>query len=250
MGLSHSAGPEERWINHFRVDFWKVNAITHKDAYSIPRVDDSLDTLAGVEYFSTLDLISGYWQIEVSPEDCEKTAFCTHEGFLNFKVMPFGLCNAPATFQRLMDRVSAGLQWSSCLVYLDDTIIIGKTFEEHLENLKGVFDRLQGAGLKRKPGMCDFSLPQVPFLGHIVSADGVRTDPMLTVKVAQWPRPTSKRRSSFLGLQTTIRDLYRFLLSLLSHFIDLQRRQPHLSGPVSVNLLFMRFVTGSPPLQF
>ena len=139
----------------FCVDYRKVNAITRKDAYPLPRVDDTLDTLAGAKWFSTLDLISGYWQVEMSPEDQEKTAFCTHDGLFEFKVMPFGLCNAPATFQRLMDMILAGLQWSSCLVYLDDVIIIGKTFPEHIHHLRDVFERLRGAGLKLKPKKCN-----------------------------------------------------------------------------------------------
>ena len=102
----------------FCVNYRKVNAVTRKDGYPLPRVDDTLDTLAGSKWFSTLDLISGYWQVEMSPQDQEKTAFCTPEGLLQFNVKPFGLCNAPTTFQRLMDMVLAGLQWSSCLVYL------------------------------------------------------------------------------------------------------------------------------------
>ena len=102
----------------FCVDYRKVNDVTIKDAYPLPRVDDTLDTLAGSVWFLTLDLKSGYWQVEVAPEDREKTAFCTQEGLFEFSVTPFGLCNAPATFQRLMDSVLAGLQWSSCLVYL------------------------------------------------------------------------------------------------------------------------------------
>ena len=118
-----------------------MNAITRKDAYPLPRVDDTLDTLSGAKWFSTLDLISGYWQVEMSPADQQKTAFCTHEGLFKFQVMPFGLCNAPATFQRLMDMVLAGLQWKNCLVYLDDIIVIGKTFIDHLANLREVFDQ-------------------------------------------------------------------------------------------------------------
>ena len=112
----------------FCVDYRKVNDVTIKDAYPLPRVDDTLDTLAGSVWFSTLDLKSGYWQVKVAPEDREKTAFCTQEGLFEFNVMPFGLCNAPATFQHLMDSVLAGLQWSSCLVYLDDIIIMGRSF--------------------------------------------------------------------------------------------------------------------------
>ena len=113
----------------------------------------TLDTLAGSRLFTTLDLASGYWQVEVAEEDQPKTAFTTPEGLFQFRVMPFGLCNAPATFQRLMDRVLGGLKWSSCLVYLDDIIIVGTSFmiSEHLRNLAGVLQRLRQAGLKLKP---------------------------------------------------------------------------------------------------
>ncbi len=123
----------------FYIDYRNVNSVTRKDAYPLPRVDDTLDTLAGSKWFSTLDLLSGYWQVEVSPEDRNKTAFCTHEGLFEFRVMPFGLCNAPATFQRLMDAVLAGLQWSSCLVYIDDIVIPGKS--HRLQPSRNVRDR-------------------------------------------------------------------------------------------------------------
>ena len=107
----------------FCVDFQKLNSLTWKDAYALPRIDDTLNSLAGSKWFTTLDLASGYWQVEIRPEDKEKTAFCTHDSHFEFNVIPFGLCNAPATFQRLMDLVLAGVQWSSCL--LDDIIIMG-----------------------------------------------------------------------------------------------------------------------------
>ena len=101
----------------------KLNGVTRKDAYPLPRIDTTLDALHGSQWFTTLDLLSGYWQVEVAEADREKTAFCTTEGLFQIRVMPFGLCNAPATFQRLMDLVLAGLQWSECLVYLDDVIV-------------------------------------------------------------------------------------------------------------------------------
>ena len=109
--------------SRFCVDYRKVNTITRKDAYPLPRVDDLLDTLAGSRLFSTLDLIRGYWQVEIHPRDKGKTAFCTSEGLYEFNVMPFGLCNGPATLQRLMNLLLAGIQWTSCLVYLDDIIV-------------------------------------------------------------------------------------------------------------------------------
>ena len=185
----------------FCVDYRKVNAVTRKDAYPIPRVDDTLDTLSGSKWFSTLDLISGYWQVEVDESDREKTAFCTPDGHYQFKVMPFGLCNAPATFQQLMDMVLAGLQWNNCLVYLDDVIVVGKTFEDHLQNLRNVFGRLRAAGLKLQPKKCHFCSQEVEFLGHVVSPQGVSVDPKKVDKVANWPVPTSKREvQQFLGL--------------------------------------------------
>ncbi|PIK54499.1 Retrovirus-related Pol polyprotein from transposon [Apostichopus japonicus] len=123
----------------FCVDYRRLNDITTKDSYPIPRIDDSLDSLNGSTWFTTLDLASGYWQVEMDESDREKTAFITHSGLYQFCVMPFGLCNAPATFERLMEKILSGLQWQTCLVYLDDVIIFGKNFEEHIAAIDDVF---------------------------------------------------------------------------------------------------------------
>ena len=145
-------------------------------------------------------MLSGYWQIQVAEKDQPKTAFCTTEGLFEFKVMPFGLCNAPATFQRLMDLVLAGLQWFHCLVYLDDVIILGKTFSEHLASLNQVFSHLHQAGLKLQPKKCHLLQRQVQFLGHIVSHEGVSAYPQKLEKVATWSTPrTIKEVQQFLG---------------------------------------------------
>ena len=119
----------------FCVDYRKLNAITKIDVHPLPRIDDSLHQLAVSSYFSTLDLTSGYWQVGMSEESQEKTAFVTWNGLYEFKVMPFGLCNAPATFQHLMEKVLCGVVREKCLIYLDDILVMGQTFDEHIENL-------------------------------------------------------------------------------------------------------------------
>ncbi|GFW52474.1 retrovirus-related Pol polyprotein from transposon 297 [Trichonephila clavipes] len=177
-----------------------------KDSYPLPRIDDTLDTLSGHKWFSTLDLKSGYWQVEVHPEDREKTAFTSGQGLWQFKVMPFGLCNAPATFERLMETVLKGLTFEACLIYLDDVIIGGRTFEEHLQNIRKVLSKLSDANLKLNPSKCKFFQKEVNYLGHIISAEGVRTDPEKVSAVKNWKRPENLRElRSFLGLCTYYR---------------------------------------------
>ena len=132
----------------FCIDYHKLNAATHRDAYPLPKIDATLDSLAGSTLFTTVDLASGYWQVEVAPQDKEKTAFSTPKGHYEFNVMPFGLTNAPAMFQRLMECILAGLSGEQCLIYLDDIIIFSSPFEDHLLRLTSVFDRLRSAGLK------------------------------------------------------------------------------------------------------
>lgn len=185
----------------FCVDYRKLNQVTKKDVYPLPRIDDSLDRLRNARYFSSMDLKSGYWQIEVDPRDREKTAFVTPDGLYEFKVLPFGLCSAPATFQRLMDTVLSGLKWKTCLVYLDDVIVFSATFHEHLERLKAVLQAIRFAGLTLKPEKCHFCFQELQFLGHVVSQAGVRPDPDKVAAVANFPVPTDKKAvRRFLGL--------------------------------------------------
>ena len=160
----------------FCVDYRHLNDLTYKDSYPLPRIDACLHSLGGAKYFSTLDLRAGYWQTEIAPVDRDKTAFVTRRGTYRFKVLSFGLANAPALFQRLMDLVLVGLTWESCLVYLDDVIVFGSSFEQHLERLSTVFDRLAEAQLKLKPSKCSLFQRRVHFLGHVVSAAGVEPD--------------------------------------------------------------------------
>jgi len=135
----------------FCVDYRKLNSVTIQEAYPLPRIDKSMDALAGSKYFSTLDLLSSYWQVLLSPDAQEKAAFITRDGLWKWKVLPFGLTSAPATFQRLMEQVLSGLHWKTLLVYLDDVIVISPDFQTHVDRLREVFERLRGAGLKLKP---------------------------------------------------------------------------------------------------
>ena len=154
-----------------------MNACTIKDAYPLPRIDDSLEQLSGHKWFSTLNLCSGYWQVEVEESDRPKTAFVTRKDLYQFRRMPFGLANAPVTFERLMENFLAGLQWDICLIYLDDIIVMGKTIDEMIGNLRKVFKKLKGAGLKLKPKKCTLFAKEVAFLGNVISEAGVTTDP-------------------------------------------------------------------------
>ena len=185
----------------FCVDYRKLNDISIKDAYPLPRIDDCLDALAGAKCFSTLDLASGYWQVGLTDQAKEKSAFVTNSGLYQWKVMPFGLCNAPSTFERLMEKVLAGLTWQICLVYLDDVIVFSRTVEEHISRLETILQKLIQAGLKLKPKKCFLFRKEVAFLGHVVSSEGVSTDPEKIRAIQEWKTPqdlTDVR--SFLGL--------------------------------------------------
>ena len=152
MGKPCGARPKDG-STCFCVDYSCLNAVTKKDVYPLPRTDDILDTLSQVKYFSTLDLSAGYWQVELDEDSQAKTAFTTHCGLFEFTRMPFGLCNALATFQRLMQVVLSGLEWDCCFVYIDDILVASKTFEDHLRHLQLVFEHLQKAGLCLKPSV-------------------------------------------------------------------------------------------------
>ena len=168
-----------------------MNARTKKDAFPLPRIDDSLNSLSGQAWFSTLDLASGYWQVRLSEDAKPKTAFATHSGLFQFAVMPFGLCNAPATFERLMSQVMRGLHWKRCLVYIDDILVFGNDFESALHSLELVFIRVAEYGLQLKSTKCNLFRTSVPFLGHIVGRAGLECDPNKLSAVANWIPPNT-----------------------------------------------------------
>ena len=185
----------------FCIDYRRLNQATKVDAYPLPHIEDSLNTLGGARFFCSLDLASGYWQVEMDAADREKTAFVTQGGLYEFRVMPFGLVNAPATFERLMERVLRGSAWSECLVYLDDILVFGPDFGTTLARLEKVLDRLGEAGLKLKAKKCQLFQEEIPFLGHIVSAAGIGADPTKCQQVRDWPVPRDLHEvRSFVGL--------------------------------------------------
>ncbi|XP_029766793.1 uncharacterized protein LOC113406182 [Terrapene carolina triunguis] len=178
----------------FCCDYRKLNEVTHKDAYPLPRVEESLDALGSARVFSTLDLTSGYFQVAVEERDRKKTAVTTPFGLFEWTRMPFGLCNAPATFQRLMEGVLGDYILDTLLIYLDDVIVFSKDFESHMEKLDLVFTRLKEHGLKLKPSKCCLLCEKVKFLGHVISKDGIQVDEEKTRALENWPVPKNAKQ--------------------------------------------------------
>lgn len=183
------------------VDYRQLNQRTVRDNYALPRIDEILDSLSGNKYFTVLDMKSGYHQIEIIEKHKQRTAFTVGPlGFFEFNKMPFGLANAPATYQRLQEQCLGDLHYKTCFIYLDDVIIFSKTVEEHLDRLKQVFERFRDFRLKLSPKKCSFFMKRVKYIGHIVTEDGVQADPEKVDKVRDWPTPKSPEDvRQFLG---------------------------------------------------
>ena len=191
----------------FCIDLRHLNNRTIKDAYSLPRIEETLDCLNGAKIFTSLDLKSGYWQVEMEEGSKPLTAFTIGPlGFFECERMPFGLTNAPATFQRLMESCLGDLHLNWCIIYLDDIIVFSETPQEHMRRLRGVFQKLASAGLKLKPNKCEFFKKKITYLGHVVSEKGIEVDPKKTEAVQKWPVPkTVTDVRSFLGFTNQYR---------------------------------------------
>ena len=208
-----------RWC----VDYRALNNVTIKDAFPLPRISECIDALKDSSLWSTLDLQSGYWQIELdSEEDMAKTAFITKYGLYEHSRLPFGLCNSPATFSRAIQLVLRGLCWSIVLAYLDDVVIMGKSFAEHLKNLRIVFDRFRKFDLKLKARKCALFQSKIIFLGRSISAAGVEIVESDIAKVRNWERPSCyKDLQKFLATLIIIATLSKISLCMRHPFINL-----------------------------
>ena len=187
----------------FCVDYRRLNSVTRFDSYPLLRIDDCFDAvgISQPQYFTTLDLMSGYFQVDLDEASRDKTTFTTQMGTYRFKRMPQGLAGAPATFSRLVETVFRGLNWKVCLAYLDDVIVFSRSFDDHLKHLKQVFDRLVSANLRLKVNKCHFAQHEVEYLGHKLSAHGISPDPIKIEVVYSYPVPrNTKAVRSFLGL--------------------------------------------------
>ncbi|HRP36369.1 MAG TPA: reverse transcriptase domain-containing protein [Candidatus Dojkabacteria bacterium] len=186
----------------FCVDYRKLNEITVKDVYPLPRIDVTLEHLSKMKIASKLDATSGYWHIQVKETDKEKTGFLTTFGLFEWNRMPFGLTNAPATFQRYMDNLLNDLRWRICLVYMDDVIIYSENYEQHLKDIQTVFKRFASVGMKLKLSKCSFFMKELVYLGHKVSAEGIAPDPQKIEAITRIPDiiPNLVNLRYFLGL--------------------------------------------------
>ena len=198
------------------VDYRELNQKTVKDSYALPRIEELMDGLAGSKWFSVIDMKSGYHQIEIYPDHQPRTAFTAGPlGFWEYCRMPFGLSNSPATYQRVMEECLDGLNHSICHIYLDDVIIVGSTFEQHQDNIKRVFQRLRECGMKLSGKKCKFFRKEVKYIGHIVSAEGIRADPAKIEKIASWPVPKNQDTlRSFIGFTSYYRRYIRHYASI------------------------------------
>ena len=207
------------------VDYCKVNELVKPDGFPLPRIQDCLDAVAGSKLFSTFNLTSGYFRIPLKREDIPKSAFVCKYGHFEMTRMPFGLNNAALTFQRTLEMALQGLQWVTCLIYIDDIIVFGKNFEEHINRVEEVLERIEAAGLKLKPAKCVLLQQEVVFLGHIVSGEGVKPSPTNISKIMSWPKPkTAKQIKLLVAMGSFYRRYVKNFASIVRPMIDLTKK--------------------------
>ena len=203
--------PKKSGETRFCVDYRGLNQVTRADHYPLPLARSEIfDTLGGAKVFSCLDCQQGYWQVSVAEEDRHKTAFRCFLGLFHFKRVPFGLKNAPSTYQRLMAHILSGYTGKFCHCFIDDIIIFSATFEDHLEHLRLVFERLKEAGIKLKPSKCVLAKEKVQYLGHTISPGEIRPDPENVTKIRNLEEPTTvKQIRTFVGMASYYRSFVK-----------------------------------------
>ena len=207
------------------IDYRGVNQLVKPDGFPLPRLQDCLDAVAGSSLFSTMDLTSGFFHIPVKREDIPKTTFMCKYGHFEMTRMPFGLNNASLTFQRTVELALQGLQWVTCLIYIDDVIVFGKDFDEHMQRLEEVLDRIKKAGLKLKASKSYLLQKEVIFLGHVVSGEGIKPSPTNVTKVVDWPTPkTAKQVKQFVAMASYYRRYVRNFASTARPMVDLTKK--------------------------
>ena len=213
--------------HRFCIDFRRVNEVTEPDAYPLPQIPATIDKLRGVQYLTTLDLKNGYWQVPLSKASRPITAFTVPgRGLMQFRVMPFGLHSAPATFQRLLDAVLGPELEPQVFVYLDDIIIASRTFEEHIDTLREVFRRLRDARLRLNADKCKFCVNRLKYLGHVIDRTGIQTDPEKTDAIAKWPEPKNVRQvRQFIGLASWYRRFIKDFATLATPLTALTKKK-------------------------
>ena len=207
----------------FCIDFRKLNSLTVKDSHPLPRICEMLESLAGAAHYSTFDMNSGFWQVPMSPESKQYTTFTLGSmGLYECESMPFGLCNALPTFQRLMQNCLGELNLTYCLIYLDDVIVFSHTEEEHLERMRVIFDCLRKHGLKLKPSKCEVFKTEINYLAHHVSKKGVQPSKKNLESIAQCPPPdTYMKVKSFVGLVGHYRRFIKGFAKIAAPLYDL-----------------------------
>ena len=237
----------------FVVDYRGINKLIELQAQPLPTTEEALSNLgaANPKYFTTLDLQSGFYQITIDPESRPYTAFCCHLGLFNFKRLPMGLRNSPATFQRVMEAVLHGLNWKFCLVYMDDVCIYSSNFDDHLQHIESVLKRLYEAGLKLRPDKCQFARDSIHYLGHVIDSNGISPDPAKISAVSDYPIPTAvKALKAFLGLSGYYRRFIRDYAGIAAPLYALTKKGASFDWSVDCQQAFdsLKSALTSPPV--